>query len=153
MAKTRKGAAAVIYRIKEGKPEFLILHRVRRWTGWEMLKGGRKGKGGALATLKRELSEEIGAERSKTRIVGRIPFILKFKTSPDYTKQYGFTHMELPSFLVEYNGKANIRKNEVIEHDKYTWLPLKDAIKILKYSTSKNELKAAHKFMKSKGII
>ena len=59
--KIRKGVSAVVFRARGKVPEFLILHRIKRWKGWELLKGGRRSRENPLDTLKRELMEEIGA--------------------------------------------------------------------------------------------
>lgn len=146
----RKGVSAVVFRIKNNEPEFLILHRVKRWNGWEMLKGGRIGREKPLSNLKRELREEIGASEEDIVRIVRLPFKLKFKTPLDYVKKYKYTGMEFQSFLVEYKGKINISRNEVKEHDEYKWVSYKDALRLLTYDTSKKQLEKAYQFMKSK---
>ncbi|MCX8202309.1 MAG: NUDIX domain-containing protein [Candidatus Micrarchaeota archaeon] len=143
--KTRKGISAVIFRMKGKEPEFLILHRIKRWTGWEMLKGGRIGREKPLNNLKRELREEIHAEESKIGAVIILPFKLSFKTPPEYVKKYKYTAMEFQSFLVEYNGKVSIKGNSVLEHDGYEWVSFEKAEKMLTHDSSKDLLRKAYK--------
>ena len=150
--KVRHGIAAVIFRKHKNKePEFLILHRIKRWTGWELLKGGKNRKESTLTSLNREIREEIGAKKFK--LIGRLPFDLKFKIPKKYTLEIGFTEVNLSAYLVEYNSKIDIHHNEVIEHDKYKWAKFKDAVKFLTYNDTKKELKVAYSFMKKKKIF
>lgn len=146
--KIRRGASAVIFRMNKGEPEFLLLHRVKRWTGWEMLKGGRMGRESPVSTLKRELNEEIRAERGKILSIVEIPSKMKFKTPLEYVRKHKYTHMEFSSFLVEYIGKVSIDGNDVKEHDGYKWAKYKDAMKLLEYDSSKGQLKLAYSFIK-----
>jgi len=150
--KIRKGAAAVIFRMQKGKkePEFLVLHRIKRWKGWEMLKGGRREREKPLDTLKREMMEELGALNFE--IIGKIPFTLYFKISKEHVKEMEFTHMRFPVYLVRYNGLVVLSGNVSKEHSNYKWLPFKKALKLLTFFTNKKELKAAYFFMKSKGL-
>lgn len=56
--KVRKGVTAVVFRKPSDskEPEFLLLRRVRRWSGWEMLKGSRKGRRSRLRPLRENLA-------------------------------------------------------------------------------------------------
>lgn len=65
----------------------------------------------------------------------------------------GFTHARFAAYLVRYNGLVNLGKNKPKEHDGYKWVLFKKALELLTFSTSKSELRAAHAFMKSKGIV
>lgn len=149
--KIRKGVSAVIFRLKSKCPEFLVLHRIKRWKGWEMLKGGRKGRENHRATLKRELGEEIGARNFES--ISRLPFTLKFKISSEHVREMGFTRVDFPTYLVEYSGPVSLTKNKSKEHSKFKWVRYKDALRLLTFSTSKKELKVAYSFMKSSGTI
>jgi 8-oxo-dGTP pyrophosphatase MutT (NUDIX family) len=149
--KIRKGAAAVIFRKKGKETEFLVLHRIKRWKGWEMLKGGRRGREKPPDTLKREMMEELGA--LNFNLIGKIPFTLYFKIDKKHVREMGYTHMKFPVFLVEYNGLVVTSGNTPKEHSGHKWVPFKKALKMLTFSTGRQELKAAHKYMKSKCII
>ena len=146
--KTRKGASAVIFRMEKGEPEFLILHRIKRWTGWELLKGGRIEREHPLETLTRELKEETNTNPDQIKSIVEMPFLLKFKTSPDYIKKYKYTRMEFKSYIVEHVGKVSIKHNDIREHDAYKWTDYKNALKLLTFETSRNQLKLAHYFIK-----
>jgi len=150
--KIRKGAAAVIFRMQKGKkePEFLIFHRIKRWKGWEMLKGGRRGREKPLDTLKREMMEELGALNFE--IIGKIPFILYFKISKEHVRGMGFTQVRFLTYLVKYEGLVILTGNISKEHNTYKWLPFTKALKLLTHRERKEQLKAAYKFMKSRGL-
>ena len=152
--KIRRGVAAVIFRKPKGnnkEAEFLILHRVKRWTGWELLKGGKNKKESILNSLKREIREEIGVKKFK--LIGRLPLDLKFKIPKIYTQELGFTEVSFSTYLIEYGGKIDLHNNKVKEHDKYKWAKIKEANKLLTYKDTKKELKVAYSFMKKKKII
>jgi 8-oxo-dGTP pyrophosphatase MutT (NUDIX family) len=149
--KIRRGITAVIFRMKGQEPEFLILHRIKRWKGWEMLKGGKRGKEKPLETLKREIMEETGAKKFK--VIAKLPFVLSFKISKQHVREMGFTHVSFPAYLIEYSGPISLINNKSIEHSKYKWVKYKDALKLLTFDTSKKELKAAYSFMKSSGLV
>ena len=146
--KVRRGAGAVVFRMKKGEPEFLLLHRVKRWTGWELLKGGRMGREPPISTLRRELAEEIKADKSKIASIVEIPVKLKFKTPPEYVKKHKYTHMEFQTYVVEYNGKVSVNGNEVEEHDAYRWASFRNSIRLLTYDSTKEQLKLAYSFIK-----
>ncbi|MEM4133625.1 MAG: NUDIX domain-containing protein [Candidatus Micrarchaeia archaeon] len=148
--KIRKGISAIVFRLKDKEPEFLILHRIKRWNGWEMLKGGRIGREKPMHNLMRELKEEIHADQKKLGTIIPLPFKLKFKTPKDYVKKYRYTGMEFQSFLVEYNGPVSIKGNAVLEHDEYRWVSYKEALRLLTHDTNKNLLKKAYKILKEK---
>ena len=65
----------------------------------------------------------------------------------------GFTHVRLPSYLVRYEGVVHLESNISKEHSGYKWVSFKKALKMLTFSTSKKELKVAHKYMGFKCII
>ncbi|MEM3369279.1 MAG: NUDIX domain-containing protein [Candidatus Micrarchaeia archaeon] len=148
--KIRKGITAIVFRLKGKKPEFLLLHRIKRWNGWEMLKGGRIGRERPMHNLMRELREEIYADQKRLGTIIPLPFKLKFKTPKDYVKKYKYTRMEFQSFLVEYNGPVSIKVNAVLEHDEYRWVSYNEALRLLTHDTNKKLLKNAYNFLKRK---
>ncbi len=144
----RRGASAIVFRMRKGQPEFLLLHRVKRWIGWEILKGGRIGRESPVSTLMRELKEEINAEKHMIGSIIPISSKMKFRTPPEYVKKYRYTRMEFQVFLVEYYGKVSIQNNDIKEHDGYRWASFKDSMKLLTYESSKKQLKLAYSLVK-----
>jgi 8-oxo-dGTP pyrophosphatase MutT (NUDIX family) len=72
-----KKIGAVIYSKDKNKIYFLVLHRILRWNGYEILKGSIKKNESALQALKRELKEEIHIKKFK--IIKKINKQIKFK--------------------------------------------------------------------------
>ena len=68
--KYRKYVFIVLF-IKRKHPLFLILHRTKNWSGWELSKGGLKDNETEIKCLKREIREETGTRKfeiiAKTR--------------------------------------------------------------------------------------
>ena len=60
-----KKVRAIIYDIKDNVPYFLILHRVLRWNGWEVLKETMELKETIEETLERGIREETGLHNFK----------------------------------------------------------------------------------------
>jgi len=136
MIKFRKTIFAVIF-IKDGKPKFLIFHRIKNWRGWEFLKGGLKGNETELQCLKREMAEETGAKKYRISVT---KYKIKFKWSKTYVKdQQNFQGVDGRFFIVQlFSKKVKIDKSE---HDKFKWVDEKSALKYLTYLNLKNALK------------
>jgi len=66
----RKGVLGIVYRKKESNIEYLLLHRIKDWKGWEPVKGGRERRLEKDA-LEDELFEET---RLKSQNVRRVPY-------------------------------------------------------------------------------
>ena len=78
----RNVVVGVIYRKNTNKQlafyEFLILHRILLWEGWEFPKGGVEKKDRAEeVTLRREIEEETGLKN--IRIITKLPYRIKYK--------------------------------------------------------------------------
>ena len=140
----RKGIFLVVYaKSRTDKTEYLLLHRILHWRGWEFPKGGIE-KGEAIkSAVKRELKEETGLKPS--RIVdmhakGKFTYPRKLADRP------GIKGMEWRLFLIETKkAKARIDK---LEHNNYKWLSFKKAYKKLKFADKKQCLKIVDKYLK-----
>jgi len=118
----RKGACAVVFRNTPEDAEFLVLHRINPWTGWEFPKGGIDEGETEEQTIQRELEEEIGTKNFK--ITEKTPFYLEYnwdeKTKEHYKDWYtGARHRV---FLAEFIGKPDEIKVDDREHDTFKWL-------------------------------
>lgn len=106
MTKFRKSIFAVIF-IKNGKPKFLIFHRIKNWKGWEFLKGGLRENETELQCLKREISEETGAKIYK---IFATKYRIKFRWSKAYIKdQQKFQGVDGRLFIVQLFSKKRDR--------------------------------------------
>ena len=125
-----KKIGAVIYSKDKNKIYFLVLHRILRLNGYEILKGSIKKNESALQALKRELKEEIHIKKFK--IIKKINKQIKFKW---YNKNVVISDI----FLVKIDKKSKIllNKNTRKEHNKYLWLNKQNTIKKLTWKNTK----------------
>jgi len=131
--KTIKKVQAIIYDFKGGKYYFLILHRVLRWRGWELLKGTIKKGETPKQTIKREIKEETKLKNFK--IIKNLHQKEKWRIGE---KKYAIVDV----FLVkaEMNEKLSLKQRK-IEHDQYLWVDKKTALKKLTWPKTKEFLK------------
>jgi len=131
--KTKKSYRAIIYDIKNGKPYFLILHRILRWRGWEFLKETIKKGETPLKAVKRGIREET--QIKKFKIIQRLGKQEKWQAD-------GINYVIADTFLVkaDMNEKISL-KQEIIEHDEYKWLDKEAAIEKLTWSETKELVK------------
>lgn len=131
---TKRGALTVIYRETKGGKEFLLLHRILNWIGWEPVKGGIE-KGETLEeTAKRETLEETGL--SGIKLIKKLDKKLEWESGG---KLYSHT-----VFIAKASGKEEV-KLEGSEHDSFEWLPEKEAIKRLNHKETKEIFELALK--------
>ena len=141
----RRAVVAIVYRTKDEKMEFLVLHRKLIWTGWEFPKGGleKMDKGLDELAVKRELEEETGIKN--IRIVTKLPYKIRYKTSKEHEAQYKFKETVQSVFLI-HALESGVKTS--IEHDSHMWLPYKDARKLLTHMQQRRALDEAWKFLK-----
>lgn len=136
--KYRKGVSAVVFR-REKKPLFLLLHRKLNWSGWEIPKGGLKGKESEEKCLKRELKEETGI---KKYLMFRTNYKYKYPWTKEYikdNKKFHGAHFRL--FVVLDLDKTDRIKVDRREHSGYKWVDAKKALKLLTYKDQKDALR------------
>lgn len=148
----RRGIAAIIFRRGLHGPEFLIMHRILRWRGWETLKGGRRPGESPRQTLARELKEELDISPQDMKVLGTIPSCrINFKIPARFKEQMGGFDYALyqPFFLVELSTsvRPSLRKDEPKEHDHYMFVPYEKALKMLTYGNTRAALRKAAKLL------
>jgi len=154
-ASIRKGIAAVIFRRRGGALEFLVMHRILRWKGWESLKGGINPGEDGDAALIREINEELDIERNDLRILGIIPDTeIKLKIPLRFRAQMGgfMSALYKPFYLVEMSqgAKPDLRKDDVREHDDIQFVPYEKGLKMLTYPNTRAALRKAMKILSHK---
>jgi len=131
--RTIKKVRAIIYDIKNGRPYFLILHRILRWRGWEFLKETiERGEILRKAVL-RGIREET--KLKKFRIIKRLDKQEKWQA-------LGRNYFIVNTFLVKANMNEKISlKQEIVEHNRYQWVDKKTALKRLTWSKTRKIFK------------
>lgn len=140
----RKGIAAVVFRRKR-KPEFLLLHRILNWSGYEFPKGGRKAGESEADCLAREMQEELGTK--KYRVAAKTDYRIEYGWLKKYKKdgkQYRGVSYRL--FVVEFLGDKI--KYDPVEHDDFVWANAKKAHEMLTYNDQKEALIYALEILK-----
>ena len=136
--KISKKVQAIIYDIKEEKPYFLILHRILRWKGWELLKGTLEDgeEDNITKALEREIKEETNLKDFKIEKSLNKKIIF-------YNKERTVKNIILDVFIVraDIEQKISLHKNSVIEHDDYKWVDKETAIKMLTFDNAKELIK------------
>lgn len=131
--KTIKKVRAIIFDIKNGQPYFLILHRILRWRGWEILKGSIKPGESNEQALKREIREETGLKNFK---------IIKSLNKQEKWQALGNNYWIIDTFLVQAGMDQKISlKQDIIEHEGYQWVNKKTALKKLTWLKTKKLLR------------
>jgi ADP-ribose pyrophosphatase YjhB (NUDIX family) len=129
-----KKVRAVIYDVKNGQVYFLILHRILRWRGWEILKETLEKNETPLLALKRGIKEETKIKNFK--IISKIPFSEKWEA---LGKKFEIVAAYL--VLADKNQKISL-KQRVVEHDDYQWVDKKTALKKLTWPKTKALIKS-----------
>lgn len=142
--KYRRGIKVVIHKNNKKGRLFLVLHRIKRWEGFELLKGGRFLSESYIGALKREIREELGC---KPKNIKKLPFEDKFDYPEKHRAVFEKKGQISVCYVCEIVGK--IKLND--EHDKYQWVDSKKAVKLLKYNNGKKLLKFANSFLKNVG--
>lgn len=140
--KYRRGIQAVIYKNSKKWRLFLVLHRIKRWKGFELLKGGKFSGENYLGALKREIREEISC---KPKNIKKLSFEDKFDYPEKHRGVFRKKGQISICYVCEIAGKIELND----EHDKYQWIDFKKAMELLTYNNSKKFLKFANSFLKN----
>ena len=127
----RKGFCAVVFRKQGSRTEFLLLHRILHWKGWEFPKGGSKKGESQLQTLRRELREESGI--AELLLVKKIPTMQLFDDFIRRKKHFNQAFIA----QVPASAKISISKNKCREHSSFRWVSKTQALKLLTFKDQK----------------
>jgi bis(5'-nucleosidyl)-tetraphosphatase len=151
-----KSAGAIIYRIEDGTPLYLLLHypsQSRRGGHWEFAKGHIEEGEGEEKTMRREIEEETGIKDLKI-IPGFKKYIKYFFRQyptkvPEGAKKGGKTPwiFKLVVFFVAETKTKDVKISP--EHTGFLWLPIDEAIKKTTFKNSKKLLQEASDFIVS----
>lgn len=144
-----KSAGAIIFRIENGKPYYLLL---RYHSGhWEFSKGHIEEGESNKETVKREIEEETGIKEIKI-ISGFEEYIKYFFRSSyglkDEEKKKASWIFKLVVFYLAQTKEIEVKISE--EHKDFIWLPFEDALLKLTYKNAKEILKKAHNYLSNK---
>jgi len=144
-----KSAGAIIFRIENGKPRYLLLHYApaekRRRGHWGFAKGHVEKGETDEQTAKREISEETG--------INDLKIIPEFKETEKYffRQVYGLYGQErkkapwvfkLVVFFLAETKQVEVKLSA--EHVGFAWLEFNEAVKKISYKNSKELLKKAN---------
>ena len=147
-----KSAGAIIYRMENGMPYYLLLHYTPSSEGkkgqWGFAKGHVEEGETEIETAKREIAEETGIEELK--------IIPEFKKLEKYffKKNYGLEGeakekapwvFKLVVFFLAETKTKEIKISD--EHMGFLWLPFGEAVKKTTFKNSKKLLEEANNFV------
>lgn len=137
-----KSAGAIIYRIENNAPHYLLLHYPSGH--WEFAKGHIEDGETDEQTVRREIQEETGVT-DITIIPGFKEYIKYFfRNNYDMPKEQKGSAPWIFKLVVFYLAKTNQKEVKIShEHEDFAWLPYKEAVKKLTFKNAKNLLKKA----------
>ena len=140
-----QSAGAVIFRIDNKEPHYLLLHyptsKMAKKEYWDFPKGHlEKGETKKQAAA-REVAEETGLRR--------ITFVPGFEENIQYYfRVQGKTIFKTVVFFLALTKKKEVKIS--FEHKGFVWLPFEKAMKKLKFANARRILRTAHRFLKTK---
>ncbi len=144
-----KSAGAIIFRMKDGVPLYLLLHYPSKH--WEFAKGHIEKEEKIEETVRREVQEETG--------IKDLTIIPGFKEYSKYFFKKGYDLkgeakkkapwvFKLVTFLLASTETENVKISE--EHIGFAWLPIDQAVKKVTFKNAKELLKKAHNYLLQK---
>ncbi|MFA7133082.1 MAG: NUDIX domain-containing protein [Bacteroidales bacterium] len=127
----------IIFRIKEGKPQFLLLKRNESRGGfWNTVNGTMEINENVIQCRKREVAEETG--------------IRYLSTWSDELYRFSFNYKGDPMIVIIFSAQARINQKIKIneEHTKYGWFDFNRAVEILKFDDDKKGLTICYNSIK-----
>ncbi len=130
----RRGVLMIAYRRHKEALAFLVLHRVRNWTGWELPKGGIEPRESAKGAVIRELGEECACRKSDILRIHPTGQSLKIRYPKAHQERTGYHGAVFRIFAVELAPKIRIslEGNDELEHDSFRWLPIEKASQLVR---------------------
>ncbi len=122
--KFRDGVLAIVYRQLGEKVEFLALHRIKNWVGWEISKGGLKPGETHKDAVIRELKEECNIDESAIGLILPTNSNIRIDYPKEGWEKAGYKGAFYNNFLIRLDGsyKLTIEKNDEPEHDNIKWI-------------------------------
>ena len=154
-----KSAGAIIFRMENSTPHYLLLHYPSLNKGgghWEFPKGHVEEGENEEETMRREVKEQTGIADLKI-IPGFKKYIKYFfreykdktlKTSKKQTKNQWI--FKLVVFFIAETKTKSVKLSH--EHKAFAWLPIEEAIKKTTFKNSKNLLKETADFIAKRKI-
>ncbi|MBM3206657.1 MAG: NUDIX domain-containing protein [Candidatus Staskawiczbacteria bacterium] len=147
-----KSAGAIIYRMVDSVPHYLLLHY--HSGHWEFAKGHIEEDESVEDTVRREIEEETGIKELKIITGFKEYSKYFFRKSYDLkgeAKKKAPWVFKLVTFLIAETKTEEIKISK--EHIGFVWLPFEDAQKKITYKNAKELLKKAHEFIISRKSI
>ncbi len=138
--KTEKGVIAVVYKESGLSNRYLVLHRIKNWEGWELLKGHLED-GNYEETVRIELEEEAGISPGDIEDIEEMGEEVSWEYERDgeeRSKQYRAYRVKVGSDVT-----ADVSDNPHDEHDQAFFLGFKDARTLLHYDDNVELLEEA----------
>ena len=138
-----KSAGAIIYRIKDNMPHYLLLHYPSGH--WEFAKGHIEEGENPEDAAKREIQEETGL--TDIAIVPGFKEYIKyfFRNNYDLKKEDKEKAPWIFKLVVFYLAQTKTEQVKISdEHVGFVWLPYQEASKKLTFKNAKNLLKKAN---------
>ncbi|HDI11757.1 MAG TPA: NUDIX domain-containing protein [Candidatus Acetothermia bacterium] len=137
MAVRERAAGFIIFRVKDGRREYLL---VRNKSGghWGFPKGHIEEGESPLDAALREVAEEVG--------ITSLEHYPDFRSSIDYTfRRAGqMVHKEVHFFLARTAQEGRLLREELLE---MRWLPFPEALDTLTYPEQREVLRRAEEFL------
>jgi dATP pyrophosphohydrolase len=131
----------IVYRIKRGGPEFLLLKRTRERGGfWNVVNGTLELNESIIEARNRELLEETGIEN-----------VLHWSNE---INRFSFQYKSDTMVVLVYDAEVNESQKIVInhEHTEYRWVNFEEAMNMLKFDDDKNGLRNCQKELMDKKV-
>ena len=141
-----KSAGAVIFRMVEGIPYYLLLHY--HSGHWEFAKGHIEKGENIHQTVRREVREETGI--TDLKILSGFKQYAKYFFRKNYhlkgeAKKTAPWVFKLVVFLIAETTQEEVKISK--EHKGFLWLPIEQAIKRTTFKNAKELLKKSHAFI------
>ncbi|HEX4662652.1 MAG TPA: NUDIX pyrophosphatase [Candidatus Saccharimonadales bacterium] len=132
---------AELYRIVDGNVEFLLVRRVPDDGGfWQPVTGGVEEGEDVRAAVRREVMEETGV----TNILHMSDELHRTTWMMDDHSGYDMVH----ALHVPHDTQVTLSD----EHDDYKWLPLGEALPMLKFDGNRESMRIVHKYILDRKI-